>query len=114
MFLTISNSDTRRICRKAVRSFFEYPDFLRRQRVNEIRLMGGDEYLRRVPSPGGVSTEFPRQCFKELVIKAVLRLLDTDEGRRIGVFQQQQISKYLERAVGHLLGEKRVTESPRR
>jgi len=73
--------------------------------------MGGDEYLRRVPSSGGMSAEFPCQCFQELVIKTVLRLLDTYEGRRIGVFQQQQINEYLERAVGHLLGEKRVVKA---
>ena len=73
--------------------------------------MSGDEYLRCVAFSSGVRTKLPCQCLQELMIETVLRFLDTDEGWRIRIFQQQQISEYLERAVGHLLGEKWIAEA---
>ena len=111
MFLTISSSDTRRMAENPSGPFSSIQTSSGVKRVNEIGLMGGYEYLRCVPSPGGMGTELPRQRLQKLVIKAVLRLLDTDERRRIGVFQQQQISKHLERAVGHLLREKWILKT---
>src|SRR4051794_4682386 len=45
------------------------------------------------------------------MVKAVFRFLDTDEWRRIRILQQQEIRKYLERSVRHLLREERITKT---
>ena len=46
------------------------------------------------------------------MVKAVLRFLDADEGRRVGVFQQQQVGKQLQSAIGHLLGVEGILKAP--
>src|ERR1700694_1864743 len=44
------------------------------------------------------------------MIEAILWLLDADEGRGIGILQQQHIGKHLQGAIGHLLREEWVLE----
>lgn len=50
------------------------------------------------------------------MVQTILGLLNAQEGRRIGVLEQQHVSEQFQRAVGHLLGiegvrERAVTEA---
>ena len=74
--------------------------------------MRRDENLRCVLLPRGVLAQLLGQHLQQLVVETVLRLLDTDERRRLRILQHDQVGKDLERTVGHLLRIEGIVESP--
>ena len=73
--------------------------------------MGGDKDLRPVLATAGVFTKFIRQGPQEFVVQAVLRFFDAQKRMRCRIFKQQKVGEDLQRAVGHLLGVKRILKA---
>ena len=96
---------------EAILSLIEYPDLFRIERIDKIGLMGGDEDLRAGFLSGGAGTKLLDQCLEQLVVETILRLLDAQERRGIGIFQQQQVGEELQRPVRHLPRVERVLEA---